>query len=132
MMNVMEKLMDKLFVDDKNKNRDQNYPQIRNPNFRRPQGPLVPQNMQRGQRNPNDQQVRPPFQQNLVAKDFIEQAEDHIDHFGNNESKDFLKKDENDRFVLERKEENDESVVKWESDEYKKSYQNAMVDFQKK
>ena len=47
-MQVMEKLMDKLYVDDKNQNRDQNDPQIRNPNFRRPEGPPVPQIMKRG------------------------------------------------------------------------------------
>ena len=35
MIKVIEKLMDKLSIDDKNQNRDQNDPQIRNPNFRR-------------------------------------------------------------------------------------------------
>ena len=56
--------------------------------------------MQRGKRNPNDQQISPPFQENLVVEYFIEQLEDHIHHFGNNESKSFLKKDEHDIFVL--------------------------------
>ena len=132
MMKAMEKLMNKLSVDDKNHVRHQNDPQIRNPNFRRKQGPHVPQIRQRGQRNPNDQQVRPHFQENLVAKDFVEQPKDHIHHFGNNESKDILKKDEHDRFVSKRKEESNEDVVKWEFDEYQKAYENAMIDFQKK
>ena len=48
MMTTMEKLMEKLFVDDKRQVRDQNDPQVRNPNFRRQQGPPVPQIMQRG------------------------------------------------------------------------------------
>ena len=72
----------------------------------------------------------PPFQENLVAEDFIEQPEDHIHHFGNNESKYFLTKDEHDRFILEGKEENNENVVKEESKEYQKAYLNAMMNFQ--
>ena len=56
--------------------------------------------MQRGQSNPSDQQVRPPFQENLVVEYFIEQPEDHMHHFGNNESKGSLTKDEHDKFVL--------------------------------
>ena len=35
MMKTMEKLMDKLSTDDKNQMKDQNEPQVRNPNFRR-------------------------------------------------------------------------------------------------
>ena len=53
MMKTMEMIMDKLSVDDRNHVRDQNESQVRNPNFRRQQGPLVPQVVQRGQRNPN-------------------------------------------------------------------------------
>ena len=54
MMNTMEKLMDKLSVDDKNQMKDQNEPQVRNPNFRRQQGPHVSQVVPRGQRNLNE------------------------------------------------------------------------------
>jgi hypothetical protein len=53
MMNTMEKLMDTLSIDDMSYMKDKNEPQIRNPNFRRKQGPLVPQVMPRGQRTPN-------------------------------------------------------------------------------
>ena len=52
MMKTMEKLMDKLSADDKNKMKDQNEPQVRNPNFRRQQGPPIPQVMPRGERKP--------------------------------------------------------------------------------
>lgn len=83
----MEKLTNKLSVDDRNQVRDQNEPQVRNPNFRRQQGPHVPQVMQRGQRNPNDQQIGLPFQENLVDEEFIEKPEDHIHDYGNNESR---------------------------------------------
>ena len=60
-MKTMEKLMDKLSADDKNQMKDQIESQIRNPNFRRHQEPLVPQVMPWGQRKPNEQQIRPPF-----------------------------------------------------------------------
>jgi hypothetical protein len=46
---------------DKNQLRNQNEPQVRNPNFRRQQGPPVPQVMPRGPRNPNEQHIRSPF-----------------------------------------------------------------------
>ena len=54
MVKTMEKLMDKLSADDKNQMKNKNEPQVRNPNFRRQQGPLVPQVMPRGPRNPNE------------------------------------------------------------------------------
>lgn len=40
-------------------------------------------------------------------------------------------KDEHDRFVSEGKEESDENIVKWESDEYEKYYPNVVMYFQK-
>ena len=39
----MEKLMDRLIVDNRPLNKEQNEPQIRNPNFRRPNPPPPPQ-----------------------------------------------------------------------------------------
>ena len=65
MMKVMEKLVDKLSIADRKAIRDSNEPQIRNPNIRQPR--KQPQIMKRPQRPTNDQ-VRPPFQQNLVEK----------------------------------------------------------------
>jgi hypothetical protein len=76
-MKVMEKSMDKLYVDETLPSREHNEPHIRNPNFRRPQGPPAPKILQRGQINPNDQ-VRPPFQEYLVDENYPEQPEDHI------------------------------------------------------
>ena len=46
MMKSMEKMMDKLFVVDTNQMKNKNEPQVRNPNFRRQQGPHVPQSCQ--------------------------------------------------------------------------------------
>ena len=43
--------MERFFVDDRHQVRENNEPQIRNPNFRRPQGPPASQIFQRGQRN---------------------------------------------------------------------------------
>ena len=83
MIKTMEKMIDKFSTDDKNQMKDQNEPQVRNPNFRRHQGPPVPQVIPRGQRNPNEQQIRPPFQENLIDEEFIEKPKDHIHHFGN-------------------------------------------------
>jgi len=71
MMKALEILMVKLSVDDKNQTKNQHEPQVKNPNFRRQQGPHIPQVMPREPRNPNEQQIRPPFQQNLVDEGFI-------------------------------------------------------------
>ena len=61
MMKAIERLMVKLSLDDKNQTKNQHEPQVRNPNFRRQQGPPIPQVMPREPRNPNEQQIRPPF-----------------------------------------------------------------------
>ena len=61
MTKTMETLIKKLSVDDKSQMKDQNEPQVRNTNFRRQQGPPIPQIMRRGKMNPNEQQIRPPF-----------------------------------------------------------------------
>jgi hypothetical protein len=51
MVRIMEIIMESLFVGERPPVREKNEPQIRNPNFRRPQGPPSPQILQRGQRN---------------------------------------------------------------------------------
>ena len=61
-----------LSSNDKNQMKKQHEPQVINPNFRRQQGPPIPQVMPRGQRNPNEHQIRPPFQENLIDEEFIE------------------------------------------------------------
>lgn len=100
MMRTMEKLMERLYVDERPPVREKNEAQIRNPNFRRPQGPHAPQILQRGQRNQNDQHVRPPFQEKIVVEEYIEQPKDRIDQFGENETKVFVTKEEHDKFLL--------------------------------
>ena len=65
----MEKMMDKLTVDNRPLNKEQNEPQIRNLNFRIPNPPQPPQIRQRdirNPRNPNDQQIQPPFPEKYV------------------------------------------------------------------
>ena len=77
--------------------------------------------MQRGKINPNDQQIRPPFQENLVDEEFIDQPKDHIHHFGNNESRvsrTILTKDEHDRFLSEEREDSNENIETGEYNEY--------------
>ena len=50
MLKTMEKLMERLTVDNRPLNREQNEPQIRNPNFRRSNPPPPPQIRQRDMR----------------------------------------------------------------------------------
>ena len=83
MLKTMEKLMDRLTVDNRSFNREQYEPQIKNPNFRRPNPPIPPQNRQRDMRNPRNQEeqhIRPPFPENYVA-DEEEHAKNEIHLF---------------------------------------------------
>ena len=56
MLKIIDKLMDKLTVDNRSFNREQADPQIRNPNFRRPNPRMHPQNRKRDMRNPRNQE----------------------------------------------------------------------------
>ena len=110
LMKVMEKLVDKLSIDGKPPARD--VPQIRNPNYRIPrqqEAPRPPQIIQRGQNLPNNtgnnnnnssgnaDQVRPPFQQNLVdEEEFLLEESEEINSFGDEEEKCFLTKKQHD------------------------------------
>ena len=90
--------MDRLTMEAKPVNREQNEPQIRNPNFRRLIPPPLQLNRKRDVRNPRNQeaqQIRPPFLENYVAaKDDAESIEDHIHHFSNLDSETYLTKEE--------------------------------------
>ena len=124
----MEKMMERLIVDDTHVVREQNEPYIRNPKFRQPrnQGLPPPQILQRGKRNQNqNDQVRPPFQENLLDEAFPQQNEGHINQFGEKESRVFLTKEEHDRFTQDFDENKSEDGL----DEYQREYKNAMVDF---
>ena len=105
MLKTMEKLMDRITVDNRPFNREQNEPQIRNPNFRRPNPPPPPQIRQRDTRNPRDpydQQRRPPFPENYVGyKEEVGSIEDHIHLFGELDSKIYLTKEEHSMFAQE-------------------------------
>ena len=78
--------------------------------------------MRRGPRNPNEQQIRPPFQENLIDEEFTEQPKDHIHHFGNEfiESDTFVKKSEHDNFVSQE-DEDDQEPIEEEFEDYHKA-----------
>ena len=121
--------MERFTESDRQVFREQHEPQIRNPNFRKPRKPTLPppQILPKGQRNQNQNQIDqviPPFQENLLDDEFAQQIDDHINQFGDKESKVFLTKEEHDRCIQDFEE------IKSE-DEYCRSYQNAMVDFQR-
>ena len=88
--------------------------------------------MPRGKRNPNEQQIRPPFPENLIDEEFIEQPQDHIHHFGNElkELDTFVTKSEHDNFVSQE-EEDDKEPIEEESEDYHKAYLNAIMDLQR-
>ena len=70
MLKTMEKLMDRLIVEARPVNQEQNEPQIRNPNFRRQVPPPLPSNKPRdvrNLRNLEERPIRPLFPKNYVA-----------------------------------------------------------------
>ena len=103
MLKTMEKLMDRLTMDNRAFNRKQVDPQIRNPNFRRPNPPVPPQNRQRDQRNPRNQEeqpIHPPFPENYVA-DEEDPPENEIHLFGEQDSEIYLTEEEHNMFEQE-------------------------------
>ena len=103
MLKTMEKLMDKMTLESRPANREQNEPQIRNPNFRGQVPPLLQPNRPRDVRNPRNQEeqpIRPPFLENYVAtEDEAESAKYHIHHFGDLDFEIYLTKEEHDMFT---------------------------------
>ena len=89
--------------------------------------------MPRGKRNPNEQQIKPPFQENLNDEEFTEQPQDHIHHFGNEfkELDTFVTKSEHDNYVSQE-EEDDQEPIEEGSEDYHKAYLNVMMDLQRK
>ena len=103
MLKTMEKLMDRLTMDNRVFNREQVNPQISNPNFRRPNPPILPQNRQRDMRKPRnqeEQQIRPPFHENYVV-DEEDPTENEIHLFGELDSKIYLTEEEHNMFEQE-------------------------------
>ena len=71
MMKTMEKIVERLAVGDRPTTTQQLEPQIRNHNFRRQQFPQI------RQRNPNENHIRPPFQEKTVVEE-LEENDDQI------------------------------------------------------
>lgn len=63
----------------------------------------------------------------MLVVAFTQQTNDHINRFGDKESRFFLTKEDNDRFTQYF----DESKSKDRLNEYQRGYKNAMVDFQR-
>ena len=124
------KALVKLSTANKNQMKNQHEPQVRNPNFRRQQGPHVPQVMQREPRNPNESQIGPPFQQNLVDEKFIEEPQEHIHQFGDDseDSGSFVTKDQHDNFVTQE-DEDDQEPIGNELEDSHIAYLNALSKF---
>ena len=86
--------------------------------------------MPREPRNPNEQQIRPPFQQNLVDEEFIEEPKEHIHQFGDDpeESDSFVTKDQHDNFVTQE-DEGDKEPIGNELEDPHTTYLNALSAF---
>jgi hypothetical protein len=92
MVKTIERLVEKLSLENKPTIKDQADFQHKNPNFRRA---LVPQISQRDQRNQGDQQIKPSFQNNYVNENFDES----LDCCDDTETNVFLTKEEHDQFM---------------------------------
>ena len=86
--------------------------------------------MPRGPRNPNEQQIRPPFQENLIDEEFTKKPQDHIHHFRNEltESDTFVTKSEHENFVSQE-DEGDQEPLGDESEDSHIAYLNALSEF---
>ena len=130
LVKVMERLVYKLSIREKPPARD-NVLQIRNPNYRAPRqwDPLPPRIVQRGEKLPNNpnngntDQVRPPFQQNLVDEEFLQIEEEEINSVSGEEEKCFFTKRQHDDHA---------KGLNIQTYDYQLGFQNAMVAFQRK
>ena len=107
--------------------KNQHEPQARNPNFRRQQGPPIPQVMQREPRNRNENQIRPPFQQNLVDEEYLEEPQELIHQFGDDpeEIVSFVTKYQHYNFVSQE-DEGDQEPIGEDSESSHTTYLNAL------
>lgn len=121
MMKTMEKLMDRLALENTSAPLVQQGPQFRNPKFRRPQNQQRPTENRNQQPNPP---VRPPFQQNLVDEEDDPKIPEESIHF----------LDEEMSGIFLTKEEHVESDLVYQGKEpsdYLKGYQHAIFEMQK-
>ena len=68
--------------------------------------------MPRVPRNPYEQQIRPPLQENLVDEEFVEEPQKHIHQCGDDpeESDSFVTMDQHDNFVSQEDEGDQEPI----------------------
>ena len=95
--------MEILVVGDRLAVTQQQDPQIRNPNFMRQQFPQI------RQRNPNENQIRPPFQENIVTDD-VEENNDHIHCLDKDEPKFYIRKEDHDQCYTRTTENNQDDL----------------------
>jgi len=93
MMRTMEKLMERLTMDNRPPPRDHQEQQNKNQNVRRPH---ILQNRARDHRNLPDHPVRPPFQQNYVEQDYEDQTREEIHHLDDELFPAFLTREDHD------------------------------------
>ena len=86
--------------------------------------------MQREAKNPNEQKIKPPFQQNLVDDEYIQETQEHINQFGDDleESVPIITKDQHDNFVTQQ-DEGDPGPSGQESESSHIAYLNALLEF---
>ena len=123
-MKTMENFMERMSMGNRLVVREQNDPQPRNKNIRRGQIPQIKQ------RDPGDQQTRPPFQNNYTDKDFDQDFDDQMHCCDDKNPCVFLKKSEHDRYMSRNKEftleTDDDMILKtddappWEMEELRK------------
>jgi hypothetical protein len=130
MMKTMERLMERMSLENKPATRDQTDFQPRNQNFRRAP---VPQIRQRDQRNQGDQQIKPPFQNNYVNEDFDQTIEDNMHCCDDTETNVFLTKEEHDQFMdaNDKFMQDNDDMLSLETKEFRKGYHNAIMQLQK-
>ena len=96
MMKTIERLMERMSVENKLATREKtNFQQI-NQNFRRAP---IPQIRLRDQRDQGDQQIKPPFQNNYANKDFDQIIQHEMHCCDDTETNMFLTKGEHDQFM---------------------------------
>jgi hypothetical protein len=131
MMKTMEKMMERISMDNKPTAREKNDFQPINQNFIRA---LVPRIRQRDQREKGDQKIRPPFQKNYANEYSDQMIQDQMHCCDDMDTHMFLTKGEHDQFM----DTNDgimleiEDTLSSKIEEFNKGYHKEIMKFQKK
>ena len=83
--------------------------------------------MQSGQRNPNDQQIRPPFQENMLGDEYLPKDENHTHCIDQSQTNCYLTKEEHDH-ALENQEVDSLSP---QLDDYQRGYHMVVFELQR-